>query len=58
MKHNHSIRKAQSCQTDARKAVREFYDSVKQPNMGLVIFFCSSKYNLDDLAHVECSFGI
>ncbi|MCW8400473.1 FIST C-terminal domain-containing protein [Legionella sp. PATHC038] len=50
MGNNPSIRLAQSCLTDARKAAREFYEAVKQPNMELVIFFCSSEYDLDVLA--------
>jgi len=40
------IRRAQSCATDARQAVREFHAAVAQPDMALVIFFCSSKYDL------------
>lgn len=50
MENNPSIRLAQSCLTNAREAVREFYNAVKQPNMELVIFFCSSEYDLDALA--------
>ena len=44
------IRRAQSCATDARKAVREFYVEVAQPDMALTLFFCSSEYDLDALA--------
>ncbi|WP_133137604.1 nitric oxide-sensing protein NosP [Legionella rowbothamii] len=50
MENNSSIRLAQSCLTNAREAVREFYETVKQPNMELVVFFCSSEYDLDALA--------
>lgn len=35
---------------DARQAVREFHAAVAQPNMALVIFFCSNEYELDMLA--------
>jgi hypothetical protein len=45
-----SIRRAQSCSTDTREAVREFHAGVTQPNMALVIFFCSSEYDLEVLA--------
>jgi len=45
-----NIRLAQSYATEARQAVEEFHAAVVQPNMELVIFFCSSKYNLDVLA--------
>lgn len=45
-----SIRRAQSCSTDARQAVREFHAGVTQPDMALVIFFCSSGYDLEVLA--------
>jgi hypothetical protein len=41
---------AQSCATEARQAVEEFHRSVAQPNMELVVFFCSSEYDLDVLA--------
>lgn len=44
------IRRAQSCATDAREAVREFHAGVAQPDMALVVFFCSSEYDLDVLA--------
>jgi hypothetical protein len=35
---------------DARQAVSEFHAAVAQPDMGLVLFFCSSEFDLDDLA--------
>jgi hypothetical protein len=44
------IRRAQSCATNARDAVREFHAAVAQPNMVLVVFFCSAEYDLDILA--------
>lgn len=44
------IRTAQSCATDPAQAVWEFHDAVAQPDMTLVIFFCSSDYDLDILA--------
>ena len=45
-----NIRMAQSCATEARQAVQEFQAAVAQPDMELVIFFCSSEYDLDVLA--------
>lgn len=45
-----AIRRFQSTNTDARAAVREFRDGVAQPDMALVLFFCSSAYELDDVA--------
>lgn len=45
-----NIRQAQSCATDARQATKEFHAAVSQPDMELVIFFCSSAYDLDVLA--------
>jgi hypothetical protein len=44
------IRRAQSCAIDARQAAREFHAAVTQPDMALVVFFCSSEYDLDALA--------
>ena len=44
------IREAQSCAAEARDAVRAFHDAVEQPEMALVVFFCSSEYDLDALA--------
>lgn len=43
------IRRAQLHTTDAREAVREFHARVVQPDMALVVFFCSSCYDLDVL---------
>lgn len=45
-----SIRRAQSVAEDPRIAAREFYAGVVQPEMALVVFFCSSEYDLDALA--------
>jgi hypothetical protein len=45
-----NIRMAQSCATEARQAVQEFHAAVAQSGMELVIFFCSSEYDLDVLA--------
>ncbi len=48
---NHTcIRRAQSCAIGAREAAREFHAAVVQADMVLVIFFCSSVYDLDALA--------
>ncbi len=44
------IRLAQSSAVDARQAVAEFHAAVMQPDMALVLFFCSSEYDLDILA--------
>ena len=44
------IRIGQSCASDARQAAQEFHAAVAQPAMALVIFFCSSRYDLDALA--------
>lgn len=48
--HGSEVRTAHSKAADARLAVREFHASVRQPDSGLVIFFCSSHYDLDALA--------
>ncbi|MDD5059186.1 MAG: FIST N-terminal domain-containing protein [Sideroxydans sp.] len=47
---NQTVRTAQSRATDARLAVQEFHAAVVQPEMALVVFFCSSEYDLDLLA--------
>ncbi|MBS1183502.1 MAG: hypothetical protein H6Q99_3382 [Proteobacteria bacterium] len=44
------IRRFQSTHVDARAAVREFRDGVWQADMAFVLFFCSSRYALDDIA--------
>jgi len=45
-----NIRIGQSSAQDARQAVAEFHAAVVQPDMALVLFFCSSEYDLDVLA--------
>ncbi|OGS83523.1 MAG: FIST domain containing protein, partial [Gallionellales bacterium GWA2_59_43] len=45
-----TIRMAQSSATEARQAVQEFHATVAQPEMELVLFFCSSEYDLEVLA--------
>lgn len=45
-----SIRTGQSVATDAAEAAREFHVAVAQPVMALVIFFCSSEFDLAALA--------
>jgi len=50
MNDRHRILRGQSCARDARDAVREFHASVVQPDMALVLFFCSSAYDLAQLA--------
>jgi hypothetical protein len=42
-----SIRTGRSLSRDEKKAVSEFQQAVRQPETEAVIFFCSSKYNLD-----------
>ena len=44
-----TIRIAQSCATDPRKAVEEFHAGLAQPDATLVIFFCSSEYDREVL---------
>jgi hypothetical protein len=44
------ILRAQSCARDAREAVREFHAALAQPDTALVLFFCSSAYDLPALA--------
>ncbi|HEY6896956.1 MAG TPA: nitric oxide-sensing protein NosP [Rhodocyclaceae bacterium] len=48
------IRIAHSRQADAAAAVQEFYDGVAQSPMELVVFFCSSDYDLDVIATELC----
>ncbi|MGZ8160507.1 MAG: nitric oxide-sensing protein NosP [Methylobacter sp.] len=50
MSNLNKIRLFQSCATDAKLAVQEFHAAVAQPDMALVVFFCSSEYDLDVLA--------
>lgn len=44
------VRTGQSLSSDARQAVRDFHASVQQPEMALVIFFCSSRFDLEIVA--------
>jgi len=44
------IHTGQSTATDACRAAQELYAAVQQPEMALVIFFCSSRYDLEALA--------
>lgn len=45
-----NICRGQSCAQDECQAVAEFYANVMQKNIELVLFFCSSQYNLDIIA--------
>lgn len=45
-----SIRTAHSTASEARVAVREFRQRVAQDAMALVVFFCSSRYDLAEIA--------
>jgi hypothetical protein len=45
-----NFRLAHTCADEARQAVNEFHAAVVQQDMELVIFFCSSEYDLDVLA--------
>lgn len=45
-----TIRTAQSAATDTITAVHEFYQAVMQPDIGMVVFFCSHDFDLDTLA--------
>lgn len=45
-----AIRIAQSCAVDPHDAVREFHASVQAPDTALVLFFCSSDYDLAAIA--------
>jgi hypothetical protein len=51
MKREARIRRGQSCATDAREAARAFHREVAQDDMALVVFFCSSRYDLHALAY-------
>jgi hypothetical protein len=41
---------SQTCAADPRQAVQEFHAAVVQPDMALVVFFCSSAYDLNAVA--------
>ena len=54
----HACLSAHSSSPDAVRAVREFHAGVAQPDMALVLFFCSSLYDLDALAaEMKACFG-
>lgn len=50
MEGSRSILTGQSCASDARRAVAEFEQQVRQPDTALVMFFCSTRYDLAVLA--------
>ena len=50
MNAHNKFRTFQTSAAEARQAAREFYAGVVQPDMELVVFFCSSEYELDVLA--------
>lgn len=45
-----SVKRGHSVAQDAVVAAQEFHRAVAQPDMGLVVFFCSTAYELDRLA--------
>ncbi|PKO58398.1 MAG: FIST domain containing protein, partial [Betaproteobacteria bacterium HGW-Betaproteobacteria-19] len=45
-----SLRAGQSLATDPRQAVEGLYLAIAQPDMALVVFFCSSRFDLGVLA--------
>ena len=45
-----SIARGQSCAADARQAVAELHAAIAQPDMALVVFFCSPDFDLDEIA--------
>lgn len=44
------VRTAQAFAPDTRTAAKAFYKAVYQPDLALVLFFCSVRYDLDELA--------
>lgn len=50
MNANSAIKRAHSRAVDPRQAVRDLHNSLMQSDVTLVIFFCSSSYDLDALA--------
>jgi len=53
-----AIKRFQTCEPEARAAVRAFHAGLDQPNAALVLFFCSSEYDLDALAdEMRMQFG-
>lgn len=58
MPETQTIRIAQVGETDAYLAAQAFHAAVAQPDMALVMFFCSSDYDLDTLgAEMQRLFG-
>jgi len=51
MSAEHSILTGHSLAKNPHIAVKEFHAAVYQPNIELIIFFCSSHYDLNDLAN-------
>jgi hypothetical protein len=51
VKHAPGVRIAHSLATDARTAVREVHAGLAEPNLALVLFFCSSNYDREALAN-------
>ena len=52
------IRAAHTTCRDPVEAVRDFHEQVAQPDMALVLFFCSSRYDLDRIgAELQALFG-
>lgn len=49
MKASGHICRGHSCAVEVDKAVAEFYEQVVQPEMALVLFFCSTAYDLERL---------
>ncbi|WP_018606446.1 FIST signal transduction protein [Uliginosibacterium gangwonense] len=45
-----AFRTVQSCSPDAREAVREIHEGFAGTDLALLLFFCSSAYDLDTLA--------
>lgn len=45
-----SIKRGQSLESSPVRAAREFHAAVDQPDLGLVVFFCSTSYELGALA--------
>lgn len=53
-----AIKRFQTCEPEARAAVRAFHAGLDQPNAALVLFFCSSEYDLEALAdEMRTQFG-
>ncbi|MDY6951805.1 MAG: FIST N-terminal domain-containing protein [Thermodesulfobacteriota bacterium] len=44
------VKTGRSVSTNEKEAVQELADAITQPEMKAAVFFCSSKYNLDELA--------